>query len=226
MSERSADDELRSELARVQAAFHDFRWFLPDALVEGDLSTFRVTFLNRMAQILLGYTAEDVEAGLLGTQLFSPAELPRALALVQTYVGQSREEQTAYQPSSQQDLFEQELRRKDGTLFWAETQTSFALNADGVPQLMRTVIRDITARRKAEQDRQRTLIELQQALTSVSQLRSLLPVCSDCKRISDGADAWSEIEPFVRANAGIAFEETLCPDCEARRDPGRSRLAW
>ena len=152
MSDLNSVDELRAELARVQAAFDDFRWFLPDALVEIDLATFRVTFLNRMAEILTGFTPADVKAGLLATDMLAPAEVPRALVLVQMYVGASRENQTPYTRSNQQDLFEQELRRKDGSLFWAETHTSHVLDAMGVPQLMRTAFRDITARLNPEPD--------------------------------------------------------------------------
>jgi PAS domain S-box-containing protein len=181
--------------------------------------------MNRMAQILFGYDDADIEAGVSGLELFSSEELPRALALIQKYVSQSRAEGTPYERTGTQDLFEQELKRKDGTTFWAETQTSFVLDENGVPQGMRTLIRDITARRKAENERQRIVIELQDALKSVRQLRSLLPVCSDCKRIRDDAGEWTDLETYVRQASGSDFADTVCTDCDSRRARG-NRLAW
>lgn len=216
-------DDSQAELQRVRAEFEDFRRHLPDALVEGDLTTQTVTFMNRMALILFGYSEADVAAGIPGGDLFAPAELKQAVALIQRYVAKSRETQTPYERSGLQELYEQELRRKDGATFWAETQTSFVLDERGVPQRMRTLIRDITARRKAEQERQRTLIELQDALTSLRQLRSLLPICGTCRRIRDASGEWQEIADYVRANAGISFASTTCSDCSGRAS-GQSRL--
>jgi PAS domain S-box-containing protein len=225
MAQPPTAGELQIELDRVRKEFDAFRRYLPDALVEGDLTTQRVLSMNRMAQILFGYDDADIEAGVSGLELFSSEELPRALALIQKYVSQSRAEGTPYERTGTQDLFEQELKRKDGTTFWAETQTSFVLDENGVPQGMRTLIRDITARRKAENERQRIVIELQDALKSVRQLRSLLPVCSDCKRIRDDAGEWTDLETYVRQASGSDFADTVCTDCDSRRARG-NRLAW
>jgi PAS domain S-box-containing protein len=215
-------NDAQAELVRVRAEFEDFRRYLPDALIEADLTTQTVTFMNRMALILFGYTEDDVAAGIPGAELFAPAGLKQALALIDRYVAKSRETDTPYERSGRQELFDQELRCKDGSTFWAETQTSFVLDDRGIPQRMRTIIRDITERRKGEQERQRTLIELQDALTSLRQLRSLLPICDTCRRIRNADGEWQEIGDYVRANAGISAAATVCRACSGESDGRRA----
>jgi phosphoserine phosphatase RsbU/P len=47
----------------------------------------------------------------------------------------------------------------------------------------------------------------------VRELRSLLPMCSYCKRIRDDRDYWHQVEAYIKKHAGIDFSHGICPDC-------------
>ena len=57
----------------------------------------------------------------------------------------------------------------------------------------------IREREETEQERDRYVEELQQALKEVKQLGGLLPICSHCKNIRDDKGYWYQIEAYIRA---------------------------
>jgi len=72
---------------------------------------------------------------------------------------------------------------------------------------------DITDRKQAEEQRERLLHELQEALAQVKQLRGMLPICAGCKKIRDDSGYWQQIESYIHAHADVEFSHGLCPDC-------------
>lgn len=50
----------------------------------------------------------------------------------------------------------------------------------------------------------------------VRQLEGLLPVCSYCRRIREGDDAWSGLEEYLVSHAHASFSHSVCPECYAR----------
>ena len=143
-------DELLRENADLRSQLDDFLFNLPDALVESDLLAERVLFMNRMAQVLFGYTVADVDQGIPGFILFADEEVPKVRAILADYVGPNLAHELPYERTGRQDLYELRMRRKDGTLFVAETQSSFVLDEKGVPRRMRSIIRDVTKRKELE----------------------------------------------------------------------------
>jgi DNA-binding response OmpR family regulator len=51
--------------------------------------------------------------------------------------------------------------------------------------------------------------------STVDQLEGLLPICSYCKKIRDGNNAWQPVEDYVEHRTDTSFEHALCPDCAA-----------
>lgn len=68
--------------------------------------------------------------------------------------------------------------------------------------------------------------DLHDALTKISSLESILPICSNCKRIrkpnSDPSEqgAWLEIEPYITENTSSRMSHGVCPECFAVLYPG------
>ena len=143
-------EELLRENADLRGQLDDFLFHLPDALVESDLVVEQVLFMNRMAQVLFGYSTEDVARGVPGFVLFADEEIPRVRAILASYVGRNLAGGLPYERTGRQDLYELRMRRKDGTLFVAETQSSFVLDEKGVPRRMRSIIRDVSKRKEME----------------------------------------------------------------------------
>jgi len=142
-------EQLSAELQSLRKQFNDFLDELPDALLEVDVGQ-GLTHMNRQTQRLFGYTAKDVADGIEIPQLFGQNEYDRAVKIINSYIAESQKRKTKYTPSQKQKLYEFVMRRKDGSLFHAETQTSFVLDGKGVPTGLRTVIRNITERKLAE----------------------------------------------------------------------------
>jgi len=57
--------------------------------------------------------------------------------------------------------------------------------------------------------------ELQAALSSVKQLRGLLPICSYCKRIRGDDQYWQQVEGYIAEHSDAQFSHGICPSCYA-----------
>jgi len=55
--------------------------------------------------------------------------------------------------------------------------------------------------------------ELQTALSSVKQLRGLLPICSYCKRIRGDDQYWQQVEGYIAEHSDAQFSHGICPSC-------------
>ncbi|HWR97035.1 MAG TPA: cache domain-containing protein [Candidatus Methanoperedens sp.] len=73
--------------------------------------------------------------------------------------------------------------------------------------------REIAARLRLEEERERTLTELQQALGEVRTLSGLLPICASCKKIRDDKGYWNQIETYISGRSEAKFSHGLCPEC-------------
>ena len=57
---------------------------------------------------------------------------------------------------------------------------------------------------------------LQTALASLRDMPALVPICSCCRRVSDGEDAWLAADRYLALRAGVQFTHGLCPTCAPR----------
>jgi PAS domain-containing protein len=81
------------------------------------------------------------------------------------------------------------------------------------------VLRDVTERKRIEEERSRLIDRLQEALADVRTLSGLLPICASCKKVRDDQDYWHEIEDYVASRSGAEFSHGICPDCVRRLYP-------
>jgi DNA-binding NtrC family response regulator len=68
-------------------------------------------------------------------------------------------------------------------------------------------------RKHAEEERERLICDLQQALAQVKTLSGLLPICAACKKIRDDSGYWNQIEAYLREHSQAEFTHSICPDC-------------
>ena len=57
------------------------------------------------------------------------------------------------------------------------------------------------------------VVELEEAIARVRQLRGLLPICSYCKKVRDDKNYWQQVEQYVSTHADVKFSHGICPDC-------------
>lgn len=144
-------EALKAELAALRQEFENLRLDFPDALLEGDIATERVLFMNRLACQIFRCSPEEALA-MTARDIFAEGEYQRAQAETRERIEQGFREGggKVYVRTQSQDLREFTMRRKDGSHFPAETHSTFVLDATGRPYRMRTIVRDITARREME----------------------------------------------------------------------------
>ncbi len=144
-------DALKAELAALRQDLADLRLEFPDALLEGDIASERVVFMNRMGCQVFRCTPEEALT-LTARDIFADEEYQRAQLETRERIEQGYADGggARYVRSQTQDLREFVMRRQDGTTFPAEVHSTFILDATGRPCRMRTLVRDITARKALE----------------------------------------------------------------------------
>lgn len=50
-------------------------------------------------------------------------------------------------------------------------------------------------------------------ITEVEQLKGLLPICANCKKIRKDDGAWERLEKFLEANSSVLFTHGICGEC-------------
>ena len=73
-----------------------------------------------------------------------------------------------------------------------------------------------TRRKKAEEERERIVHELQEAIARVKTLTGLLPICASCKKIRDDRGYWNHVEIYIREHSDAEFTHGMCPECEKK----------
>ena len=80
-------------------------------------------------------------------------------------------------------------------------------------------VEDITDRHHSEEERERLIVELRDALTREKRLSGLLPICSSCKKIRDDHGYWNQLEVYIQDHSDASFTHSFCPDCARRLYP-------
>ena len=107
--------------------------------------------------------------------------------------------------------FETTIVTKSDNLIPVElTLTVFKTNGHSI---FLSIMRNISARKKAEAEREKLITELKAALTEVETLTGLLPICSYCKKVRDDQGYWKQVEAYIEAHSSVEFTHSICPDC-------------
>lgn len=110
--------------------------------------------------------------------------------------------------------------RNDDTMFVVSSSETVIRDEKNMEIAIARVSRDITAKKKAEREREKLLIELQEALRKVKMLSGLLPICSSCKKIRDERGDWKILEEYIIKHSEADFSHGLCSECAEKLYPG------
>lgn len=105
--------------------------------------------------------------------------------------------------------FENRYICKDGSYRWLLWNAT----PDISERSIYSVARDITARKEAEQERERLVTELQAALAEIRTLQGIVPICSYCKKIRDDDFYWQTVESYISKRMNTRFSHSICPSC-------------
>ncbi len=81
------------------------------------------------------------------------------------------------------------------------------------------LIDHIAALKEAEEEREKLIRQLQEALASIKTLSGLLPICFSCKQIRDDKGYWNQIDTYIRDHTEAEFTHGICPACAKRLYP-------
>jgi hypothetical protein len=77
----------------------------------------------------------------------------------------------------------------------------------------------IAALKQAEEERERLIRQLQEALANIKTLKGLLPICFSCKQIRDDKGYWNQIETYIHEHSDANFTHGICPACAQKLYP-------
>ncbi len=117
------------------------------------------------------------------------------------------------------------LTRKDGTRFPVSIVSS-PIMENGKVVASVTAFRDITERKRIEIERDKLIVELQEALAKVKLLSGLLPICASCKKIRDDKGYWNQIETYISEHSEALFSHAICPECGKKLYPEYYDKIW
>ena len=105
--------------------------------------------------------------------------------------------------------FENRYVCKDGSYRWFRWNAIADMNHE----LIYSLARDITESKRAEEERDRLLRELQSALGEVKELREILPMCMYCKSIRNDQNYWQSLEVYIANHTNAQLSHGICPNC-------------
>jgi PAS domain S-box-containing protein len=101
----------------------------------------------------------------------------------------------------------------DGSRTFAEITTSPIIDEKGGVKQVVHIARNITARKQAEEEREKLIAELQTALSEIKTLRGPLPICMNCHKIRTEHGAWSKLETYISEHSDAKISHCICPVC-------------
>jgi PAS domain S-box-containing protein len=166
--------------------------------VDGSLATEWITDAYTR---ITGYAPSETAGGNWDS-LVHADDLPLALQHLETVI------------AGHTDVGEFRIIRKDGEVRWLRNHARPVLDEDkGRVVRIYAAAQDVTERLRARQERERLIVELQEALARVKKLSGLLPICASCKKIRDDKGYWTAVETYILQRSDAEFSHGICPDC-------------
>jgi PAS domain S-box-containing protein len=167
----------------------------------------RIEYISPADECLRGYPKDEV----IGHYIEEMVPPDDAALLLEMQAKRLEQEQQGVRTGALR--FEVSLLRKDGGTIWAEVISSPIRDENGQIIGYHGVARDIGARKRAEEEREALIAELQDALGEIKTLSGMLPICASCKKIRDDSGYWNQLEIYISKHSDVMFSHGLCPDC-------------
>ena len=205
--QKQADNEIPKMRGFIQSIIQDSPFFLFGLNADG-----KTILMNQTMLSFLGYTMHEVkEKDYLST--FVPNADRKMVSKIFKQLMKSKGS----------TLNSNQVIAKDGTELLLEWHGRQVFKGNGELDYFWCVGIGITMRKKAEEERERLIDELQETLANVKMLSGLLPICAECKKIRDDKGYWNQIELYIRDHSEAKFSHGMCPDCVKKLYPELSR---
>ena len=214
-SRRRAESKLSETLALQTAVFHSANY----AIVTTDKNGV-VQMFNAAAERLLGYSAQEIIGKTTPMLWRDPQEVAERATNLSGRFGHplrpTFETTVAKIELDRIDQGEWTFIRKDGTRFPSLLVVTGIADAHGDLTGYLAFFQDISERKHYEAEREKLVVELQEALARVKMLSGLIPICAWCKSIRSDTGYWQNVEEYVRAHSEAKFSHSICPSCQEK----------
>ena len=115
--------------------------------------------------------------------------------------------------SGQLEKGEFALTKRDGTDAVVEHFAFPMKDDEGKTIAIVEYVRDITVKKRSDEQQQKLINELNKALSEIKTLQGILPLCSYCKKIRDDKGYWEKVDVYIHKNTDADISHGICPDC-------------
>jgi PAS domain S-box-containing protein len=160
------------------------------------------TYASPKVKELLGYDPEEV----IGKKPFDFMPLDEAERTRKLFmdIAKSRESFSRLENTN---------LHKDGHPVVLETSGVPIFENDGNFTGYRGIDRDITERKRVEEERENLIRTLEDSLAKIRRLHGLLPICASCKKIRNDKGYWEQLEAYIEEHSEAEITHGFCPDC-------------
>lgn len=116
-------------------------------------------------------------------------------------------------------ISEQKPYNAQGVQQYVEIVASPLFNKNGEIVASLEVVRDLTKKKQAEQEREELIKKLEAAASEIKILQGILPICSFCKKIRDDKGYWNQLEEYIRKHSEAEFTHGICSECVKKHYP-------
>ncbi len=105
------------------------------------------------------------------------------------------------------------IRAPKKKIIWVKDQATVSIFHEDRIYLCSGCLTVVTNEIEAEEERERLIANLKEALTKVKTLSGLIPICASCKKIRDDKGFWKQVEIYISEHSDADFSHGICPDC-------------
>ena len=168
-----------------------------------------VEFFDKKIEFIVGYSADD----------FNSKRMKWNDIIVEEDIETAREIFINALKTDKSYVREYRIKSKAGDIQWIQERGSIVCDNKGEIDFVSGVFFNITARKRTEEEREKLIHELQNALAEIKTLSGLLPICSHCKKICDDKGCWNQIESYIHKHSDTEFSHGICPECAKKYYP-------
>jgi len=195
-----AEEALKESEEKYRRLFES----LIDVFYQTD-SSGKITMVSPSITKAAGYKQEEVIGSDLKDYYINPDERNKFLELIST--------------NGFVENFEVQMKKRDGSVLWASVNAGLSKDQEGNVVGIEGVARDITDRKRVEEEREKLINELQKALKEIKTLRGILPLCSFCKKIRDDKGYWKKVDVYIHQHTEADVSHGICPECAKEHYP-------
>ncbi len=78
---------------------------------------------------------------------------------------------------------------------------------------------EIEVRTRVQQENEKLIEELHEAMAEIKTLTGLLPTCASCKKIRNSSGEWEQMESYIQKRSDAKFSHGICLECAKKLYP-------